>query len=58
MHSVTFSREFHHPLPNHRTAIYPPNVEIEVSNEVFDAAKKADALKPAPKPKKDEAVGE
>jgi len=58
MHIVTFSREFRHPLPGHRTAIYPPNVEIEVSNEVFDAAKKASAIKPTPGPKKDEAGGE
>lgn len=58
MHNVTFSREYRHPLSGHREAVYPPNVEIEVSNDVFDAAKKAGALKPDPAAKKDEAIGE
>jgi hypothetical protein len=45
MKTVTFAREYRYELPNHRTAIYPPNVEIEVSNEVAEAAERVGALK-------------
>lgn len=45
MKTVTFSREYRHPLPGHREAVYPPNVEIEVTNEVAAAAQKARAVK-------------
>lgn len=45
MRNVIFAREYRYPLPNHREAVYPPNVEIEVSNEVAEAAEKAGALK-------------
>lgn len=45
MQNVIFSREYRHKLDELRTAVYPPNVEIEVSNEVADAAHKAGAIK-------------
>ena len=57
MQTVTFVREYRHQLDALRTAIYPPG-EIEVSNEVAVAAKKAGALKAAPKPRKVKADGE
>ncbi len=57
MQTVTFTREYRHKLDDLRTAIYPPG-EIEVSNEVAVAAKKAGALKAAPKPRKVKADGE
>lgn len=49
MQTVTFAREYRHKLDDLREAIYPANLEIEVSNEVAGAAKKAGALKPAPR---------
>lgn len=45
MHTVIFSREYRHRIDELREARYPPNVEIEVSNEVAEAARKAGALK-------------
>ncbi|MET0364726.1 MAG: hypothetical protein ABW169_08725 [Sphingobium sp.] len=45
MQNVIFAREYRHKLDELRTAIYPPNVEIEVSNEVADAAREAGAIK-------------
>lgn len=57
MQTVTFVREYRHQLDALRIAIYPPG-EIEVSNEVAVAAKKAGALKTAPKPRKAKADGE
>ncbi len=56
MQTVTFAREYRHPLPGHRTAIYPPDVSVRVSKEVLDAASMAGAL--MPEPEKDEADGE
>ena len=48
MKTVTFAREYRYDLPDHRTAIYPPNVEIEVTNEVAEAAERDGALKEQP----------
>lgn len=45
MHKVTFAREFPHPIDALRTANYPPDIELEVSNAVYEAAQKAGALK-------------
>lgn len=45
MQTVTFAREYRHKLDGLREARYPPNVEIEVSNEVAEAARKAGAVK-------------
>ena len=55
MQTVTFAREYRHQLSDLREARYPPNVEIEVSNEVAEAARKAGALR---EPKKAKADGE
>lgn len=48
MPTVTFAREYHHKIDDLRTAHYPPG-EMEVSAEVASAARKARALKPAPR---------
>jgi hypothetical protein len=45
MQTVTFVREYRHPLPDHSEARYPPG-EFEVSDEVAKAAKRANALAP------------
>lgn len=45
MQTVTFAREYRHRISELREARYQPNVEIEVSNEVAEAARKAGALK-------------
>ncbi|MFT4056183.1 MAG: hypothetical protein QM681_16890 [Novosphingobium sp.] len=57
MQTVTFAREYRHKLDALRTAIYPPG-EIEVSDAVAVAAKKAGAIKAAPKARKAKADGE
>lgn len=44
MQTVTFAREYRHKIDDLREAVYPPNVEIEVRNDVADAARKAGAL--------------
>ncbi|KPH66047.1 MULTISPECIES: hypothetical protein [unclassified Novosphingobium] len=51
MQTVTFAREFRYPLGNNREARYPPNVEIEVTDAVVTAARKAGALKKEEKPR-------
>lgn len=45
MHKVTFARQFDHPIDALHTAHYPPDVELDVSNAVYEAAQKAGALK-------------
>ncbi|GEM_PF-4953073 len=44
MKTVTFIREYRHPLTPLKEAVYPVS-EMEVSNEVAIAARKAGALK-------------
>lgn len=44
MQTVTFAREYRHRLDGLREARYPAG-EMEVSNEVAEAARKAGALK-------------
>lgn len=44
MKTVTFIREYRHPLTPLKEAVYPVG-EMEVSNEVAVAARKAGALK-------------
>lgn len=44
MKTVTFIREYRHPLTPLKEAVYPVG-EMEVSNEVAIAARKAGALK-------------
>lgn len=53
MQTVKFAREYRHRLDGLREARFPPNVEIEVSNEVAEAARKAGALRPERKAKAD-----
>lgn len=45
MQTVIFTREYRHRISELREARYPPNVEIEVTDEVAEAARKAGALK-------------
>ena len=52
MQTVTFAREYRHRLDGLREARYPAG-EMEVSNEVAEAARKAGALKEAKKAKAD-----
>ena len=49
MQTVTFAREYRHKLDELREAVYPPNVEIEVTDAVAKAARAAGAIKPAPR---------
>lgn len=51
MQTVTFAREYRHKIDELRTAHYPAGTEMEVSNEVAAAAKKAGALKKEAKPR-------
>jgi len=46
MQTVTFAREYRHPLPGLREARYPIG-KFEVSNEVAEAAERAGALTPS-----------
>jgi hypothetical protein len=46
MQTVIFAREYRHKLDALREAIYPPNVEIEVTDAVAKAARSAGAIKP------------
>jgi hypothetical protein len=48
MQTVTFAREYRHKLDDLREAVYPPG-EIEVTNDVAAVARKAGALKTAPR---------
>jgi len=45
MQIVIFSRKYRHQISELREARFPPNVEMEVSNEIAEAARKAGALK-------------
>jgi hypothetical protein len=46
MQTVTFAHEYRHKLDELREAVYPPNVEIEVTDAVAKAARTAGAIKP------------
>jgi hypothetical protein len=58
MQTVTFAREYRHKLDDLREAVYPPNVEIEVTDAVAKAARSAGAIKAKPRTGKDKADGE
>lgn len=58
MQTVTFAREYRHKLDELREAVYPPNVEIEVTDAVARAARTAGAIKPKPRTGKAKADGE